>query len=42
MDAALELCRSKDSIVRSDVEMLFGVFQSTATFLLRELTDKGN
>lgn len=29
MDAALDLCCSKGSIVRSDVEMALGVFQST-------------
>lgn len=37
----LELCRSKGSIVRSDVEMALGVSQSTAILLLRELTDGG-
>jgi len=37
----LELCRSKGSIIRSDVEMALGVSQSTAILLLRELTDDG-
>lgn len=37
----LDLCRSKGSIVRSDVEMALGVSQSTAILLLRELTDDG-
>lgn len=41
MNAVLELCRSKGSIVRSDVEMALGVSQSTAILLLRELTDDG-
>ena len=39
--AVLELCRSKGSIVRGDVEMALGVSQSTAILLLRELTDDG-
>lgn len=37
----LELCRSKGSIVRRDVEIVLGVSQSTAILLLRELTDDG-
>lgn len=41
MNAVLKLCRSKGSIVRSDVEMALGVSQSTAILLLRELTDGG-
>ncbi len=41
MNAVLELCRSKGSIVRGDVEMVLGVSQSTAILLLRELTDDG-
>lgn len=40
-NAVLELCRSKGSIVRRDVEMALGVSQSTAILLLRELTDDG-
>lgn len=41
ISAVLELCRSKGSIVRSDVEMALGVSQSTAILLLRELTNDG-
>lgn len=41
INAVLELCRSKGSIVRSDVETALGVSQSTAILLLRELTDEG-
>ncbi|MCI8549088.1 MAG: AAA family ATPase [Lachnospiraceae bacterium] len=41
MNAVLELCHNKGSIVRSDVEMTLGVSQSTAILLLRELTDEG-
>lgn len=41
INAVLKLCRSKGSIVRSDVEMALGVSQSTAILLLRELTDEG-
>lgn len=41
MNAVLKLCRSKGSIVRSDIEMELGVSQSTAILLLRELTDDG-
>lgn len=41
MNAVLELCRSKGSVVRSDVEMALGVSQSTAILLLRELTGDG-
>ncbi len=41
INIVLELCRSKGSIVRSDVEMVLGVSQSTAILLLRELTDDG-
>lgn len=37
----LELCRSKGSIVRSDIERVLSVFQSTAILLLRELIDDG-
>lgn len=33
----MELCCSKGSIVRSDVEMALSVFQPTVTLLLREL-----
>lgn len=41
MNAVLKLCRSKGSIVRSDIEIELGVSQSTAILLLRELTDDG-
>ncbi len=41
MNAVLELCRDKGSIIRSDIEMALGVSQSTAILLLRELTDEG-
>lgn len=41
ISTVLDLCRSKGSIVRSDVEMALGVSQSTAILLLRELTDDG-
>ena len=41
INTVLELCRSKDSIVRSDVETALGVSQSTAILLLRELIDDG-
>ena len=41
MNVVLELCHSKGSIVRSDVEMALGVSRSTAILLLRELTDEG-
>lgn len=41
INAVLKLCRSKGSIVRSDIEMELGVSQSTAILLLRELTDDG-
>ena len=41
MNAVLKLCRSKGSIVRSDIEMELGVSQSTAILLLRELIDDG-
>ncbi|WP_130862820.1 RNA-binding domain-containing protein [Bacilliculturomica massiliensis] len=41
VNTILELCRSKGSIVRSDVEMALGVSQSTAILLLRELNDEG-
>lgn len=41
MNIVLELCHSKGSIVRSDVEKALGVSQSTAILLLRELTDEG-
>ena len=41
INAVLKLCRSKGSIVRSDVEMTLGVSQSTAILLLRELTNEG-
>jgi Mn-dependent DtxR family transcriptional regulator len=37
MAAVLELCCSKGSIVRSDIEMALSVFQPTVTLLLREL-----
>ena len=41
INAVLELCRDKGSIIRSDIEMALGVSQSTAILLLRELTDEG-
>ena len=41
INAVLELCRSKGSIVRSDVETALGVSQSTAIILLREFTNEG-
>lgn len=41
MNAVLELCHRKGSILRSDVETALGVSQSTAILLLRELTDQG-
>ena len=41
ISTVLDLCRSKGSIVRSDVEMVLGVSQSTAILFLRELTDDG-
>ena len=41
IQTVLELCRSKGSIVRRDVEIVLGVSQSTAILLLRELTDDG-
>ena len=41
INAVLKLCRSKGSIVRSDIEMELGVSQSTAILLLRELTHDG-
>lgn len=41
INTVLELCRSKGFIVRSDVEMVLGVSQSTAILLLRELTGEG-
>ena len=41
INAVLKLCRSKGSIVRSDIEMGLGVSQSTAILLLRELTHDG-
>ena len=41
ISTVLDLCRSKGSIVRRDVEMALGVSQSTAILLLRELTDDG-
>lgn len=41
INVVLELCRSKGSIVRSDVETALGVSQSTAILLLRELTNEG-
>lgn len=37
IDAVLKLCRSKGYVVRSDVERVLGVSQSTAILLLREL-----
>ena len=40
-NAVLKLCRSKGSIVRSDIEMKLGVSQSTAILFLRELTHDG-
>lgn len=41
ISTVLDLCHSKGSIVRTDVEMALGVSQSTAILLLRELTDDG-
>lgn len=41
MNAVLKLCRSKGSIVRSDIKMELGVPQPTAILLWRELTDDG-
>ncbi len=41
INAVLELCRDKGSVIRSDIEMALGVSQSTAILLLRELTDEG-
>ena len=41
IQTVLELCRSKGSIVRRDVEIVLGVSQSTAILLLRELTNDG-
>lgn len=41
INTILELCHSKGSIVRSDVEAALGVSQATAILLLRELVDKG-
>ena len=41
INAVLELCQSKGSVVRSDAETALGVSQSTAILLLRELTDEG-
>ena len=41
INAVLKLCRSKGSIVRSDIEMELGVSQSTAILLLRELIHDG-
>lgn len=41
INVVLELCRSKGSIARSDVETALGVSQSTAILLLRELTNEG-
>ena len=41
MNAVLELCRDKGSVIRSDIEIALGVSQSTAILLLRELTDDG-
>lgn len=40
-NAVLELCRRKGFIVRSDVEQVLSVSQSTAILLLRELTSDG-
>jgi len=37
----LELCRSQESITRTDIEAALGVSQSTAILLLRELVDEG-
>ena len=41
INTVLELCRSRGSIVRSDVEIALGISQSTAILLLRELTHDG-
>lgn len=41
INTVLELCCSKGSIVRRDVEKALGVSQSTAILLLRELTADG-
>ena len=37
----LDLCHSKGSLVRADVEEVLGVSQSTAILLLRELVEEG-
>lgn len=41
INAVLKLCRNKGFIIRSDVETVLGVSQSTAILLLRELTNDG-
>ncbi len=41
LQKVLELCRSKGSIVRTDVEMALNISQSTAILLLRDLTTEG-
>lgn len=40
-NTVLELCRSKGSITRADIETALGISQSTAILLLRELVDEG-
>lgn len=41
ISTVLDLCRTKGSIVRSDVELALGVSQSTAILLLRKLVEDG-
>lgn len=41
INAVLKLCRNKGFIIRSDVETVLGVSQSTAILLLRELINDG-
>lgn len=41
IDAILNLCRKNGSFVRTDIEQILGVSQSTAILLLRELVDDG-
>lgn len=41
INSVLKLCRSKDGIVRKDVENALGISQATAILLLRELVNDG-
>lgn len=41
INAVVKLCRSQGSFVRTDVEAVLGISQSTAILLLRELVDDG-